>query len=213
MTKLLAVAAVIALAACAPPSSGRGDMRMPDAGGTSGASNIAARGDSTDVTTPADTRATPYSTDELEAARALAWTSYGPTGVGAYAGYVAAPRIQWIQGVNLDCDNGTGYTDGTLNTDGTLVCWGGQFFVLTWTAKVAVVPGRSLSYDGVLAHEMGHAVAWQASYWTDGAQADGDSGHVGRAFCDIERGCEPNDSPASAGWAATVSASLSDAGW
>jgi hypothetical protein len=104
---------------------------------------------------------------ELAAAVSVAWRTFEGLRWPRQTVTLTPPMVIWVQPVDLNCGNATGY----LGDDG--VCYAGMFS--GWTARVTLPAGATLAGDGILAHELCHAIAS-----VDGG--DGDPDHVGVCF-------------------------------
>ena len=130
-----------------------------------------------DVGTP-----TLHTPEQLVVAPTAAWSFYEDT-LRLFPPNVSPPHMDWVQGPRLDCADETGFTTGERDKDdNTLICFGGDYTPGSYTARVSVVPSRSLSHDGVLTHELCHALAHFAHYYADGSPSDGDPNHIGPCF-------------------------------
>lgn len=121
-----------------------------------------------------------HTPEQLEAAPVAVWSFYEST-LRLFPAGVEIPHMDWVQGPRLTCADETGFATGETDHS-ALICFGGEYTPGSYTAHVAVVPSRTLSHDGVLTHELCHALANFAHYYADGSPSDGDPNHLGPCF-------------------------------
>jgi hypothetical protein len=124
-------------------------------------------GDVRSVTAPGVTGAAPHTPVELAAATGAAWRVLEDLRWPRQTVTLTPPEVIWVQPADLNCGNATGY----LGDDG--VCYAGMFG--GWTARVSLPAGATIAGDGILAHELCHAIVSVDS-------GDGDPDHTGVCF-------------------------------